>query len=282
MVRWSELGHQPRVVARLRAALARDRVHHAYLFTGPARAGKRAAALTLAAALNCERSPGDPCGECGPCEKILAGIHPDVVTLEREGAAQLVPIETVRTQVVARVGLPPHEARMRVFLIDEATALAGPAANALLKTLEEPPARTMFILATIAPDQLLPTIRSRCQRVIFAAPAASLGGGAVDDDRSRTVDELAGELSDVALGHRPASAALTGRLVEDKLVTPLALTAAAQRLHQLACDQLRAGGRDPAALTRHGAQAERLLGWQRALVAHNANPTLAIDTLLGE
>ncbi|MBP6841998.1 MAG: hypothetical protein KA190_32175, partial [Kofleriaceae bacterium] len=68
----------------------------------------------------------------------------------------------------------------------------------------------------------------------------------------------------------------------DKLVTPLALTAAAQRLHQLACDQLRASGRDPAALTRHGAQAERLLGWQRALVAHNANPTLAIDTLLGE
>ena len=78
----------------------------------------------------------------------------------REGAAQIIPIETVRSQVVAAVGLPPHEARERVFLIDEVSALQPAAANALLKTPEEPPARTRVILMTIAPDQLLPSTRS--------------------------------------------------------------------------------------------------------------------------
>jgi DNA polymerase-3 subunit delta' len=107
-----------------------------------------------------------------------------VITLAREGAAQIVPIETVRAQVIAAVGLPPHEARERMFLIDEANALQPAAANALLKTLEEPPARTRFVLMTVAPDQLLPTIRSRCQRVSFAPLGAetrkAMAGGEAD------------------------------------------------------------------------------------------------------
>src|SRR5437660_264263 len=87
------------------------------------------------------------------------------------GAANIVPIESVRAQVIARIALPPHEANVRVFVVEEATSMAPPAANALLKTLEEPPARTLFVLCTTAPEQLLPTIRSRCQRVRFAAGA---------------------------------------------------------------------------------------------------------------
>jgi DNA polymerase III gamma/tau subunit len=141
-VSFADLPHQPRAVAILRGALARDRLHHALLLTGPAGSGKRALALAVASALNCERAPGEGCGACATCERIAAGVHPDVITLAREGAAQIIPIETVRTQVVAAVGLPPHEARERLFLIDEATALPPAAANALLKTLEEPPART--------------------------------------------------------------------------------------------------------------------------------------------
>src|SRR5580692_9757117 len=126
---------QERVVALLRGAIERDRMPHAYLFAGPPGAPMRDTALALAAAVNCAVAPGDGCGACDSCERIAAGIHPDVVVLVREGAAQIVPIENVRAQVIARLGVPPHEGLVRVFVVEEATAMAPPAANALLKTL---------------------------------------------------------------------------------------------------------------------------------------------------
>jgi DNA polymerase-3 subunit delta' len=181
---FADVRGQERALGVLRAALANRRLHHALLFTGPSGVGKRMTAL--AAALNCEReiAPGEACGTCATCTRIADGIHPDVITLAREGAAQIIPIETVRTQVIAAVGLPPHEARERVFLIDEANSLQPAAANSLLKTLEEPPARTRFVIMTVAPDQLLPTIRSRCQRVSFAPLGAearkAMAGGESD------------------------------------------------------------------------------------------------------
>jgi DNA polymerase-3 subunit delta' len=178
---FADVRGQDRALAVLRAALSNGRLHHALLFTGPSGVGKRTTALALASALNCDQGG---CGTCSVCTRIQDGIHPDVITLAREGAAQIVPIETVRTQVIAAVGLPPHEARERVFLIDEANSLQPAAANSLLKTLEEPPARTRFVLMTVAPDQLLPTIRSRCQRVSFAALGAearkAMAGGEQD------------------------------------------------------------------------------------------------------
>src|SRR4051812_34053824 len=159
-------------------------------------------------ALSCQRNPGEGCdavpdapggedrgdGMCVACSKIASGIHPDVVTLVREGAAQIVPIESVRNQVIGRIGLPPHEAAVRVFIVEEATAMAPPAANALLKTLEEPPARTLFVLCTTAPEQLLPTIRSRCQRVRFAAGTAP-DAIAADPERADRVAALGEELA---------------------------------------------------------------------------------------
>src|SRR5262245_41584069 len=107
-------------------------------------------------ALSCLRTAGEGCAAdpdemCDACAKIASGIHPDVVTLVREGAAQIVPIESVRNQVIARVGFPPHEGKLRVFIVEEATALAPPAANALLKTLEEPPGATRSGLCPTAP-----------------------------------------------------------------------------------------------------------------------------------
>ena len=128
----------------------------------------------LAAALNCEARPGEGCGTCAACERILGGRHPDVRTLERQGAARIIPIETIRTEVVPALAMPPHEAKARVFLIEETAALQPATANALLKTLEEPPLRTHFVLCTTAPDQLLPTIRSRCQRLSFQALSPDL------------------------------------------------------------------------------------------------------------
>jgi DNA polymerase III delta' subunit len=179
---WQGLQGQERAVAQLRRSIERGRVPHAYLFSGPPGAPLGDAAIALAMALSCQRAPGDgsdadPDGMCSACAKIASGIHPDVVTLVREGAAQIVPIESVRNQVIARVGYPPHEGELRVFIVEEATALAPPAANALLKTLEEPPSRTLFMLCTTAPDQLLPTIRSRCQRVRFAAAVRRFARG---------------------------------------------------------------------------------------------------------
>jgi DNA polymerase-3 subunit delta' len=181
---FADVQGQERALGVLRAALGNHRLHHALLFTGPSGVGKRMTALALASALNCDQAPGVGCGTCAVCTRIHEGIHPDVITLAREGAAQIVPIETVRSQVIAAVGLPPHEARERVFLIDEANSLQPAAANSLLKTLEEPPARTRFVLMTVAPDQLLPTIRSRCQRVSFSALGAearkAMAGGEAD------------------------------------------------------------------------------------------------------
>lgn len=295
----AEIRGQDRAIARLRAAIAADRVHHAYLFTGPPGAGKRATFVALAAALNCDTAPGEGCDRCTPCSKIAQGIHPDVVSLEREGAAQIVPIETIRTQVIARVGLPPHEARVRVFFFDEAAALQEASANALLKTLEEPPARTMFVLATAAPDRLLPTIRSRCQRITFAAltaderaladagPGAGAGAEGADAEAAARAARLR-ELADVVARFAPRgddaarlSDALDGaaRLAAEKGDAAGALELAARRLH----DQARAAvaDGDVAGARALGARARAILETWTAVTVHNAHPQLAVEALLG-
>jgi DNA polymerase-3 subunit delta' len=162
---------QDRAIDLLRRSLTAGKLPHAYLFAGPDGVGKRTTALALAQALNCERTPGAALCECGPCEKIAAGIHPDVITLAPGGAGKQIVIEQVRDLMLA-LGFPPHEGRARVVIVDDADKMNPAAQNALLKTLEEPPARTHLVLCTTAPDRLLVTIRSRCQRVRFAALAA--------------------------------------------------------------------------------------------------------------
>ena len=269
---WQGLSGQDRVVGLLRRAIERGRVPHAYLFSGPVGAPLLDTAHALAAALNCQVSKGDACGECEACSKIIGGIHPDVVTLVREGAANIVPIESVRNQVIARIGLPPHEADVRVFVVEEATAMAPPAANALLKTLEEPPARTLFVLCTTAPEQLLPTIRSRCQRMRFAG-----GAGLVDADPARAEriaklgEELAGDRHDPSLPVRVA---------EGKGDAAPVLVAAALRLHRSAHDA--AARADLAAAQRASRRAQTVLSWHTAVAIHNANAQLAIEALIAQ
>jgi DNA polymerase III delta' subunit len=268
---WQGIG-QDRVTGLLRGAIERDRVPNAYLFSGPPGAPLLDTASALACALNCQRQKGDPCGECEACSKIIAGIHPDVVTLVREGAANIVPIESVRTQVIGRIGLPPHEADTRVFIVEEATAMAPPAANALLKTLEEPPARTLFVLCTTAPEQLLPTIRSRCQRVRFG------GGAPVADADAARAERIA------ALGEELASdvpdPTLPGRVAEGKGDAAPVLVAAAQRLHARAHEAAAAG--DVMTARRAAKRAETILSWHTAIAVHNASPALAIDAVIAQ
>ncbi len=274
-------------MAQLRRSIDRGRVPHAYLFSGPPGAPLVDAASALAMALSCQRAPGEGCdadpavprgdgddgGMCVACSKIASGIHPDVVTLVREGAAQIVPIESVRNQVIARIGYPPHEGPLRVFIVEEATALAPPAANALLKTLEEPPGRAMFVLCTTAPDQLLPTIRSRCQRVRFAAGSALPTDA--DPARAERVAalgaELAGDLHD---------GSLSARIAEAKGDAAPVLVAAARALHLRAHAAARAGDLEVA--RRAGSRAQAILAWHIPVAIHNANPQLAIDALLAQ
>ena len=159
-----EIAGQPRALAVLGRALASGHVAHAYLFDGPPGVGKRQAALGLAMALDCETSPGRACGQCETCRRIAAGLHPDVLTITSDGA-QIV-MEQAQ-QIVALGQQRPHEARARVIILDDADRLNANASNCLLKTLEEPLRGTHIVLVTSAPEKLLPTIRSRTQRVRF-------------------------------------------------------------------------------------------------------------------
>lgn len=162
------LGHDSARARLWRAAIA-ERLHHAYLFEGPEGVGKRLVALRLAMVTNCE-APGriEPCGVCRSCTTIQAGTHPDVVWLEppADRASGTIPVDSVR-ELVRQSGYHRFGSRFRLIIIDPAEALQPAAANALLKTLEEPPAGTGFILLAQSGRALLPTIVSRCQRVRF-------------------------------------------------------------------------------------------------------------------
>ena len=160
------------MIEGLRAALQAGRLHHAYLFEGPEGAGKAAAARELAMILECESRRG--CGQCVPCQKVEAGTHPDVLWFDMTPKGLT---ERVR-ELLTTLGFRPHEGRARVVIFDPAHGLApvperAEAANVLLKTLEEPPADTHFVLVTAEPKRLPVTVLSRCQRIRFPPPPES-------------------------------------------------------------------------------------------------------------
>jgi DNA polymerase-3 subunit delta' len=169
------VGHR-RLVTLLSRAVARATLPPALLFAGPAGVGKRRVALALAQTINCTapRHEGDlerdACGECASCRRIARGVHPDIVVLE-PGETGSIKIEPVRA-VIDQSTFRPFEARRRVVIVDEADALVEPAQHALLKTLEEPPSASVFLLVSSLPDALLPTVRSRCPRLRFGPLSA--------------------------------------------------------------------------------------------------------------
>ncbi len=169
------IGHE-RPKAILRSAMLHDRVAHAYLFYGEDGIGKRLAAIRFAQAINCDTDSGpdgpDACGTCRSCHQIEAGIHPDFLLIEpdREQANPQIKIEQIR-ELESQIVYKPLVGRRKVCIIDEADRLTLGAANALLKTLEEPPAYSLFLLVTSRPFALPATVRSRCQGLRFAAPA---------------------------------------------------------------------------------------------------------------
>lgn len=236
------IGHE-RPKALLQASILHDRVAHAYLFFGEHGIGKRLAALRFTQALNCDSDTGpeglDACGSCQSCRQIEALTYPDLIVVEpeQERATPQIKIEQIR-EVREHIVYRPLIGRRKVCVIDEADRMTLSAANALLKTLEEPPAHSLFLLITSRPSALPVTVRSRCQGLRFAAPARTQVEAALivkrelppDDARflaivteSRLGDALKSDL-DAIRAQQEEFRSLTARTTLDSI--PQLLTAA--------------------------------------------------------
>jgi DNA polymerase III subunit delta' len=211
-------GHR-RLFGLLGRALRSDSLPPSLIFAGPEGVGKREAALALALAVNCLDPVDDPemgrdgCGECASCRRISRQTFPDVVTIRPEEGASI-KIDQIR-EVVGQTAYRPFEGKSRVVIIDNADQMGDDAQNALLKTLEEPPARNVFVLVTARPATLLVTIRSRCCQLRFGplAPqdlvAALMAHHGMEEHEARAAAALSGGSMARALaagGHELAEA----------------------------------------------------------------------------
>jgi DNA polymerase-3 subunit gamma/tau len=204
-----DLVGQNHVTETLANAIKNNRVAHAYIFSGARGVGKTSAARILAKALNCVKGPtAEPCGECDSCKEIAAGTSLDVIEID---AASNRGIDQIR-ELREMVRYAPAAARIKVVILDEAHMLTGEASNALLKTLEEPPDRVIFVMATTEPENLVDTIRSRSQHFHF---------------RALTFAEITGRLKEIAekenLKIEPGAMAVIARVAEGSLRDALSL-----------------------------------------------------------
>ena len=178
-------------------AITRGKVHHAYLFVGSRGTGKTSTAKTFAACLNCERGPTpDPCGVCDSCVSIANATSLDVIEMDAASNNSVDDIRDLRE----RVAYAPVSGRHKVYILDEAHMLSPQAWNAFLKTLEEPPPRTIFVLATTEAQKILPTVVDRCHRFDFGRPTV--------DQVAKVVGRVAAEEQ---IGIEPAAVALIAR-----------------------------------------------------------------------
>ncbi len=206
---FDDLVGQQHVTETLKNAIKNDRVAHAYIFSGARGVGKTTAARILAKALNCVKGPtATPCGVCDSCKEITAGNSLDVIEID---AASNRGIDQIR-ELREMVRYAPAASRSKVVILDEAHMLTGEASNALLKTLEEPPDRVIFVMATTQPEDLEDTIRSRSQHFHF---------------RALTFAEIAGRLEEIAqkenLKIEPGAMAVIARMAEGSLRDALSL-----------------------------------------------------------
>jgi DNA polymerase-3 subunit delta' len=189
---WQVIG-QDKILSLLDYSLKTDAVAHAYLLVGPRHVGKGTLAINLAQALNCD-GPELPCGQCRSCQRILEGKHADVTPIGLDSKTEI-GIDDIRG-LQRLANLPPYEGKCKVFIIDEAEYLSTEAANSLLKILEEPPQRVVWLLLASEEEHLLPTIISRCQRLeLKPVPSERIEGVLVnsynvDADKAKLLTQL--------------------------------------------------------------------------------------------
>ena len=162
--KFSEVVGQEYIVKILKNTIKNQKVAHAYLFAGPRGTGKTTIAKLFAKAINCENFNEESCDECASCLAFKENNHPDIIELD---AASNNSVEDIR-EIIDQVPYAPIISKYKVYIIDEVHMLSSSAFNALLKTLEEPPAHVVFILATTDPQKIIPTVLSRCQRYNFS------------------------------------------------------------------------------------------------------------------
>jgi DNA polymerase III subunit gamma/tau len=175
---FAEVVGQDHITSTLAQAVAEDRLHHAYLFTGPRGTGKTSTARILAKSLNCEQGPtAEPCNTCVHCTSITSGSHVDVIEIDAASHGGVDDVRDLRD----RVAFAPAQARTKVYIVDECHMLSTAGWNAFLKTLEEPPGHVVFVFATTEPHKVLDTILSRTQRFDFKRIGAQPLSGLVVD-----------------------------------------------------------------------------------------------------
>jgi DNA polymerase-3 subunit delta' len=200
-VSWQGIEGHDEIRRYFEQAIGNGRLAHAYLFSGPPGIGKRRFALALAKTLLCRVVPASqmaPCGECLDCREVEAGIHPDLILAHRPEESVEFPIDVVRDVVIRGLSLKPDRGSYKVAILDDADDFNVYAANALLKTLEEPPVCSLLILISTSPHHLPPTLVSRCHLIWFQPlPEEILArvllqqGAATDLDEARSYARLA-------------------------------------------------------------------------------------------
>lgn len=281
---WSVIG-QDRAVATLRAAVEGGRLAHAYLFVGPRAVGKATAARQFAQALNC-RGEDPPCGRCRSCHLIAEDKHPDVEFVgvgglceepshRDHGADGSREVRICQVRRIERIASrSPFEGRYRVVVVDPADALNVEAANAFLKTLEEPPQGVVLILISEREEALLPTVRSRCRRVVFGPMSRRAVRDALVErwqvsnaDAERLAERAGGRIGRAIAALRDESAGESWRLAAEE-AAELAAAPYAVRFARVA-DIARRYSRDQDAVD---ARLEGWTEWWRGVLAAAADP----------
>ena len=323
---------QPTATATLERALRAGRVHHAYRFEGPDGVGKELAALGLAQALLCDARDPVGCGRCASCERVVTlrssephvPLHPDVVMVARQLYApeaiavgsgkpqekQAISIDQIRTIVVSRAAYPPVEGRARIVIVRRAEEMSVAAANALLKSLEEPHPNHHFVLLTSHPNELLPTIRSRSLPVRFGPlPSAvmrsllathgvaedrieglvALAGGSMatalelgDDERIAARDAFTEAILGAVAGRTFEAAVRVAESVSDRAELAQLLGALAVRFAADGRGALGPGGRDDRAALRAARMHEHVVAAVQRVEENNAGPSHVLLELAQE